>query len=96
MQFISLVLFTDVSEKMSESAEYWEERTDISKCAAPKGLGLLSRKEQYKMMLMQGAVSYDNAGCSLAEWVRCQESTRQAEHNHGMYQQPQWWLRTGY
>lgn len=75
------MLFPDVNEKekISGSAEYWEERTDISKCAAPKGLGLLSRKEQYKTMLMQGAVSYDNAGCILAEWVRCQERTQQAQ-----------------
>jgi len=39
-------------EKMSGSAEHREERTGISKYAAPKGVGVLSRKEQCKIMLM--------------------------------------------
>lgn len=53
MQFLSLVIFLDADkkEKTSGSAEHWEERTGISKYVASKGLGLLSRKEQCKIML---------------------------------------------
>lgn len=54
MQFLHLVIFVDADkiEKMPQSAELWEERTGFSKCAALRGLGLLFRKEQCKIMLM--------------------------------------------
>lgn len=39
MWFLSLVVFLDADEeeKTSGSAEHWEERIDISRCAAPRG-----------------------------------------------------------
>lgn len=54
MQFLCLVVFLDADkiEKMPGSAEHWEERTGFSKCAALRGLGLLFRKEQCRIMLM--------------------------------------------